>query len=250
MNYLLIFTIGLVIGSFLNVCIYRIPEEKSIVFPPSHCTQCKTSLKAIDLIPIISFIIYRGRCRYCGEKISLQYPIVESMNGLMYVLLFMKFGFSIEFLQYALLISGLIVIFMIDYYHQIIPDGLNIFIFVLAMIFIGSKNLATHSFPLSNFLGLLVAGGFFLLIAVLTNGAMGGGDIKLMAALGFWFGLMEVILIIFLSFIIGGILSSMLVLLRMKGRKDYIPFGPFIVIATTIVTFFGKELLQWYLSII
>ncbi|KAB3537361.1 prepilin peptidase [Alkaliphilus pronyensis] len=244
----LAFILGLLIGSFLNVCIFRIPLNKSIVFPSSHCTSCSSSLKAIDLIPVFSYVMNRGRCRYCSSKISTQYPIIEFLNGITYMLLFINFGASIEFLKYALLCSVLIVVFAIDYYHQIIPDGLNLFLFASGIILLGIENINNPRALLTNLLGLLLAGGFFLLIAIISKGAMGGGDIKLMAVLGFWFGIKEVVLITFLSFLIGGILSLVFILLKLKEKKDFIPFGPFIVVATIATIFYGGEIINWYFS--
>ncbi|SCY98463.1 prepilin peptidase [Alkaliphilus peptidifermentans] len=246
--HLLIFIFGLLIGSFLNVCICRIPEEKSIAYPTSHCTKCRFHLKPMDLIPIFSFIAYRGRCKYCSGKISPQYPLVEIMNGILYLLLFIKFGFSIEFLQYALLSSLLVIIFGIDYSHQIIPDGLNKLILVLGILFHALPNFNSPNILLNNVLGFFVAGVLFLIIAVVTKGAMGGGDIKLMAVLGFWFGLKEVILITFLSFLLGGVLSVIILSFKIKEREDFIPFGPFIVMATIITIFYGNIITNWYIS--
>ena len=133
--YILVFILGIIIGSFLNVCIYRIPKEESIVYPASHCTYCSTPLKWYDLIPICSFLSLRGKCRYCGGVISPQYPIVELLNGCLYLLNFHYFGLSIDFVFYSFLISILIVISFIDYYEQIIPDGLVLIILISAIIY-------------------------------------------------------------------------------------------------------------------
>ncbi len=205
-EYMLIVTLllGTIIGSFLNVCIYRIPLKDSIAFPSSHCSKCNTSLRALDLVPVFSFLFIKGKCRYCGEKISYQYPLIELLNGLLYLGVYLKFGLTLEFLAYSILCSILIVAAIIDYYHQIIPDTINIFGFVCGFIF----HVINFS-SLLNFLqylfGFLVGGGFLLLIAVVTKGAMGGGDIKFMAMLGFWLGWKLALLNLFLSFILGGV---------------------------------------------
>lgn len=240
-----IIILGLIIGSFLNVCIYRIPKKESIIFPPSHCTSCDESLRPWDLIPILSYVFNRGRCRYCGEKISPQYPIIEFLNGLIYLLLYLKYGLTITFIKYALLASLLIVISFIDLKLQIIPDRLNIFTLILGILFLLIE--MDFSSALNSILGLLVGGGIFLLIAIITNGAMGGGDIKLMGALGLFLGWKYILMVTLISFIIGAIASIVLMALGIKGRKDFIPFGPFISISGLIVMIYGSEILMWYL---
>jgi len=241
---------GLLIGSFLNVCIYRIPKEESIVFPPSHCAKCRTRLKPIDLVPIISYIFCKGKCRYCKEKISLQYPIIELLTGLIFLLSLTKFGLSMDFLFYIILFSILIVISGIDYHHQIIPDSLVLITFVLG---IGLK-LTLFSIDgqaidiINSSSGLLIGGGFLLLVAIVSRGGMGGGDIKLMAALGFWIGWKYTILALLLSFIIGGILSLGLLITKVKSRGEFIPFGPFLVIGFIVTALWGARIFNWYLS--
>ncbi|AKL95277.1 peptidase A24A [Clostridium aceticum] len=249
--YSIIFLVGIVIGSFLNVCIYRIPENQSIVYPSSHCSNCHKPLKPTDLIPIFSYLILKGSCRYCSHKISLRYPMVEFLTGIVFVLLLYKYHLNIDLIFYLLLFSILICITFIDYDHQIIPDGLVLLGFVIGLIY----KLALYYFVgtpievLNSLLGFLAGGGFFLLIAVISNGGMGGGDIKLMAMLGFWFGWRDIILISFLSFIIGSVISIMLLTTKIKSRKDAIPFGPFIGIATLIVILYKNYILMHYINL-
>lgn len=239
-----IFLLGLAIGSFLNVCIYRIPNKISISYPPSHCTACEHKLNALDLIPILGFLINRGRCRYCKEKISIQYPAIELITAAIFLLLFVKFGLSIYFLKYAVIASLLIVITFIDLKTQEIPDELIIFGLITGLLF----NLYDiKANLLQGILGFLLGGGSFLIIAMITRGAMGGGDIKLMAVLGLYFGWKMVILIALLSFILGAIISLVLIIAKIKGRKDYIPFGPFIATSALITVFYGSQILQLYL---
>ena len=247
---LFIALVGLLIGSFLNVCIYRIPREESIVYPSSHCPGCNTSLKPRDLIPVLSYITYRGRCRYCSEKISARYPIIELFNSILFVLLYKQFGISLQFVAYAALTSILLAMSIIDYDYLIIPDGMQILILLIGL---GYKVINTYisntPFPyLDSLLGLLIGGGFFLLVAVVSNGGMGGGDIKLMGVLGFWLGLRTTLLMMLLSFIIGGVLSIILLVLKKKGRKESIPFGPFIAIATVVTICWQSEILTWYVQ--
>jgi leader peptidase (prepilin peptidase)/N-methyltransferase len=244
----LIIIFSLLIGSFLNVCIYRIPRNKSIVFPASHCPKCGQGLKPVDLIPVISYFLNKGRCRYCGDSISLQYPIVELLNMATYLILYYKFGISIEFLKYGILTSLLIVIAFIDYEHKIIPDRLIILGLLTAFASITLYN--TEVNIINGTVGLLIGGGILLIIAVVTNGAMGGGDIKLMGVLGLMLGWKKILLVLLLSFILGSIISIFLLVLKIKGRKDYIAFGPFISIAAFIAIIYGNEIINWYIALI
>lgn len=247
-----IFIIGTIIGSFLNVCIYRIPREESIVFPSSHCPNCSTPLKWYELIPVLSFTFQKGKCRYCGEPISPQYPLVELLNGFLYLILFKHFGGSLSFIFYAIIFSILIVISIIDFEFQIIPDSLNISIFILAIVYKILQYTLYGISPqiLNSTLALIISSGLFLLIAILSKGGMGGGDIKLIGALGFILGIKLSLLNIFLSFILGAIISIFLLLFKIKEKKDPIPFGPFICIAFMIVTLWGQEIISWYLTLI
>lgn len=240
---LFIFILGTVIGSFINVCIYRIPRGESVVYPPSHCPWCGYNLELLDLIPILSYLRLRGRCRKCGNKISGQYPLVELLTGIIFVFAFSKFGFTFEFLAEIVLIICLIISTFIDIKHQIIPDKV-----VLPTAVIGL--LLTFLLRLQNlpdyFLGSAVGGGIILLIAVLSRGGMGGGDVKLFAAVGMFLGLRLTILSILLSFIFGSIAGLMLIMLNLKKIKDAIPFGPFIALGSVISLFMGDRIISWY----
>ena len=250
MHFILVLILGIIIGSFLNVCIYRIPKEESIVFPPSHCTYCSQPLKWYDLIPIFSYLSLNGKCRYCGGAISPRYPFVELLNGLLYLLLFYYFGLSLNFVFYALITSILIVISFIDYDTLEIPDGLVLGILVLTVAnkFISHSIYKTPFYFLDSLWGFLAGGLIFLAIAIVSKGAMGGGDIKLVSVLGFILGLKKTLLHIFLSFLIGAIFSLCLLLSGKKGRKDAIPFGPFINIAFIIVILYGNDIINWYIT--
>jgi len=207
-------------------------------------------LKWYDLIPLVSFLTLGGKCRYCRGEISPQYPIIELVNGLFYLLSFYYFGLSLNFVFYSFLISILLVISIIDYREQIIPDGL-----VLTML--GSTIIykaLIYSFYTMNItlldgiLGFLIAGLFFLLITLVSNGGMGGGDIKLIAVLGLILGLKKVWLCILLAFVLGGIISIFLLAFKIKTRKDPIPFGPFIVLGFLMTVLFGDWFIYWYLN--
>ncbi len=224
----IVLVFGLLIGSFLNVCIYRIPQKKSISYPPSSCPKCDTRLRALDLIPLLSYLFAKGKCRYCGERISPQYPIVEILNGLLYLLLYFKLGLGLMLIKYALFTSLLIIITFIDLKYQIIPDRLVVFGLIVGFIF--NMLLSPRSSFVNGIIGLLIGGGLFLLIAIITKGAMGGGDIKLMGVLGFALGWKYILLISFLSFIIGAVISIVLLAFKIKGRKDFIPFGSYTIV--------------------
>lgn len=248
---ILILTYGLLIGSFLNVCIYRIPREESIAFPSSHCPSCNKSLQWYDNIPLFSYLSLQGKCRYCGEKISAQYPTIELLNALIYLVLFYKFKLSVDFIFYALISSTLIVVTLIDLKEMIIPDSLVITILILSILQKVS-NYLIYKTPI-NFTdtigGLLLAGGIFLLIVILSNGGMGGGDVTLIASLGFVIGIRYILLTIFLSFLIGAFISVFLLASNIKTRKDPIPFGPFIIISFSIVLLFGERIIDLYIQL-
>lgn len=242
----LVFILGLFIGSFLNVCIYRIPEGKSVVFPPSSCGSCGHQLNFIDMIPFFGYFIFGGKCRYCKSKYSIQYPMIELLNGLIYVLIFYRYGLTLYMLLYGVISSMLVVISIIDLKTQTIPDGLNLFGFIITVI------LGIYMFRgtyLTHLYGFLFGFGLFLIIAMITN-AMGGGDIKLMGVMGLLFGLTGIIFVTFASFIYGAIISIMLIVTKKATRKDYIPFGPFIALAAVTYILYGNELLTIYFNIL
>ncbi len=242
---IIFFIYGLFIGSFLNVCIYRIPAGISLVKPPSHCGSCGHNLNYIDMLPVVNYIINQGKCKYCKAQYSVQYPLIELLNGILYALVALKYGFTVYSILYCLTISLLIVISFIDIKHKIIPDSLNITGAIIGIIF----TIQDFSTLTDRLIGLGIGLSLFLAIALLTN-AMGGGDIKLMAVLGFIFGIKGVLFITLFSFIIGAIISLALIISKMKSRKDEIPFGPFISLSALIYIFMGTELVTWYLNIL
>ena len=238
--------LGLLIGSFLNVCIHRLPLNESIVVSRSRCPDCRHPIPWYDNIPLISFFILRGRCRFCRGPISLRYPFVESLNGLGYFFLVWKFGISPMVLVYALLFSSLVVVTFIDLDHQIIPDRIT-----LPGIFIGlvsSAFILPISF-LNSVFGLLLGGGLFYLVAVLSRGGMGGGDIKLMAMLGAFLGWQLTLLTIFIGALTGSLVGLFLMAFKGKGRKYPVPFGPFLSLGAVVCLFQGTALWSWYLSL-
>ena len=245
----IVFLYGIIIGSFLNVCIWRVPRGESILFPASHCPCCGKGLRFYDLVPILSYISTKGKCRYCGEKISIQYPLVELVNGGLYLLILQKYGFSLDLVMYCLLGSLLLVIGIVDYYSQIIPNEFIITGFGILLI-LNIKSYINHpTLMIGGVIGLILGGGFFLFLAIITNGGMGGGDIKLMALLGLWLGWRLILLVMLLSFVLGAGVSLILISLKIKGKKDYIPFGPFIGVATLLTVLYGHGIINLYLSL-
>lgn len=244
LNYLLLFVAGLIMGSFFNTVIYRFPRKLSLVFPRSFCVHCKTKLQVPDLLPLASFFFIKGRCRHCGVQISWRYPLVELLTAIIVLLCYIYFGFSHLFFKYAVFFSILLIISFIDLDRGIIPDRLVL----LLMLWSSAWQLFNPEINLKEAgLGLLAGGGLFYLIAVLSKGGMGGGDIKLMAVLGFTVGWPLVFVVFFLAFFIGAFVGLILLFVQNKSWKDPLPFGPFLSLSFVISIFWGLLIWQWYL---
>ncbi len=259
MDYFIVITFGLLIGSFLNVCIYRVPEGLSIVSPPSRCQACGAGIKFYDNIPVISYMLLMGKCRNCKADVSARYPFVEFLNALLYAVLLNRFGIDSPWvlLAYFLFASTLIVIFFIDLDHQIIPNsitypGIPIAVFLGSTIlpdpFMRSEMLGVKA----SVIGFIAGGGFFYLVAkvgkmVFKKDAMGGGDIKMMAMVGGLLGWKGVILTTFGGSLLGSIVG--VTLIKMKGKEwgSKIPFGPYLALGALISLLFGQEIIVWYL---
>ncbi len=243
--YILTFLVGAIIGSFLNVCIYRLPRKESIVFPFSHCPHCKKLIPFYFNIPILSFLILRGKCKQCKGSIHFQYPLVELANALGYLYIFSAFGYGWNSVIYALLFSALLVVTFIDLMHKIIPDSIT-----LPGIGIGILAASTVLPPgfVNSLIGLFLGGGLFYLIAVLSRGGMGGGDIKLIAMIGAFLGWQNVLLTIFVGALVGSLVGIFLMIFRGKGRKYAVPFGPFLALGAVVSILWNQEILYWYLT--
>ena len=235
---------GVVIGSFLNVCVDRLPESRSIVSPPSHCPQCKRRLSILELIPVLSYIFLRGRCRSCGEKIPPRILAVELGTGIMFFLIWIRFGQSWDTVLISLFGSLLLVIGLIDLEHQKI---LNILIYpaiCFGLLLIPVTHLATPwTFLAGGALGFAV----LFLIAVLSPGAMGMGDVKLTIFLGIIVGYPEIVIVLFLAFVSGGLIAGILLAFKKIKRKDRIAFGPYLALAGLITMLYGDQILSWWL---
>jgi len=249
--YIITFVIGAVIGSFLNVCIYRVPRNLSIISPASRCPSCNMPIKPYDNIPFLSYILLGGKCRVCKAGISFRYPLVELLNAVFFVFVVWRFGFAWHTVIYGILCSALVVITFIDLDFQIIPDVITLPGIVIGIVagsllmpdpFIRDSLLGFKA----SVIGLLSGGGLFYAIAVLSRGGMGGGDIKMMAMVGALMGWKSVLLTIFLGSLTGAVFGIFLMISQGKGRKTKIPFGPFLALGTVITLFYGQEIFSWY----
>lgn len=229
------------------MCIYRIPQKESIVYPSSHCTKCGHKLYIPDLIPVISYIALKGKCRYCKSKVSLRYLIIEITNSLLYVVLFIKFKLTLEFFSYCFLISLLLVVFVIDLRYKIIPNKINLFGFSIILTIKILQSLYYLSFAplLDSTLGLLIGAVPILLVILITNGGMGAGDMKLMAVIGMWFGLKFTYLVLLIGILAASIMAIILLVTKQSTKKSELPFAPFLFVSTFICLIFGQTILDF-----
>jgi leader peptidase (prepilin peptidase)/N-methyltransferase len=245
-----VFLLGLCIGSFLNCFIYRLEQKKSLK-GRSFCPRCKHTLSWKDLFPVFSFLFLKGRCRYCKKQISVQYPLVELMTGLIFVLILNKFQISnfINLIFLFYISSVLIIIFVYDLKHCLIPDKVLFPAIAITLIY----NLIPpydwqHIFY--NFLAVLIASGFFLIIFLISRGKwMGFGDVKLAVLMGLLLGLPGVLVALFLAFFFGAIIGVILMVFEKKSLKSEIPFGPFLIAGTLIVMLWGSQIINWYMRL-
>lgn len=241
--YTLVFFYGILIGSFLNVCILRIPVGESIVTGRSHCDNCKKLIRWYDLIPIFSYFLLRGRCRSCKTKFSILHPMIEALNGILYVLVFYCYGFQILSVIYCLLISALLVLSVIDFRTNTIPFGINIVIFVLGLI----RLVMDYQHFYHYLIGFACVSGFLYLIYLITKGrGIGGGDIKLMAAAGLVLGWKLIILAFFLGCLYGSVIH--IIRMKLSGQGKVLAFGPYLSAGIITTIYFGTQMIDWYIS--
>jgi leader peptidase (prepilin peptidase) / N-methyltransferase len=246
--YLVVGTVGALIGSFLNVCIYRLPRGESIVWPGSHCPSCAHPIEIYDNIPVFGYLWLGGRCRSCHASISMRYPLVEVINALGYLSILWYFGPTWTAALYALLFSALIVVAGTDLTHKMIPNVITIPGMVIGVL--GALTVLPVS-VINSVLGLTVGGGILWLLAWLSpylfgKEGMGGGDIKLLAMIGAFLGWKPALLTIMIGSLSGSVIGISLIALRIIKRDDYIPFGPFLVLGALLSMFFAQPLLDWY----
>jgi len=245
---LIVFAAGLCIGSFLNVCIYRIPESRSIVTPPSSCPSCGYRIRYYDNIPVISYLFLLGKCRQCGVRISPRYPLVELLTGFFALAVYFRFGLSLQALAYFAFIATLIVITFIDIDHRIIPNAISL---PGIPIFFAASFAVPSLTWLDALLGILIGGGILYAVAwtylfFTKREGMGGGDIKLLAMMGGMIGWKGVFFTIFVSSAIGTVTGLAIMAATRKNMKLAVPFGPFLALGAVIYIFFGQELILWY----
>lgn len=243
--YIFVFLFGIVVGSFLNVCVLRIPAHESIVTGPSHCTSCGKKLKWYELIPLFSFLALRGRCSGCNARISAQYPIIEAANGLLWLLVFYVMGFALNAVVACLLVSALTVLSLIDLRTREIPAGISVFILVLGVFatLLDLQNWLTHLIGL-----FAVSLPLFLVLLITRGNGMGGGDIKLMAGCGLILGWKLVILGLFFGCFVGTVIHLSLMALKKADRT--LSFGPYLSIGVFIALLWGNSIINWYLNIL
>lgn len=244
----LYFILGLVLGSFYNVCIYRLPLEKSVVTPRSSCGSCGHVLGGLDMIPVVSFLIFKGKCRHCGASYSARYMLIELLTGLLFAITYLVFGFTWLSVIGIVLSSIVIIVTFIDIDHHIILDRFSVFTMIIAVIY--------HYFYgdiswLNIGLGFLIGGGVLLLISFI--GTMGGGDIKIMASLGLLLGYPKIIMAFYFSFVLGAvILLPIMIYSKIKHGeyKSLVPFGPFLCLGAWLTFYFGDVIFNAYLELL
>ena len=243
-NIIFNFILGTIVGSFLNVLIYRLPKKIEVVFSRSFCPECGHKLGFFDLIPIFSYIFLRGRCRYCKAKISFLYPFIELLTGIFFVISFIYYGFSIYYLKFIIFSSVVTVISIIDLKTMEIENG-PLYFGLLAGIFffIIEKNY------LNTFYGVIIAPLIFFLIIILSKGGMGGGDFNLSFLFGLYLGFPKIIPWFFLSFLIGFFPAIYMLLTKKATRKTPLPFGPFMAISGIITFLFGNQIIRFYYNL-
>ncbi len=247
LNIFIFLILGLIVGSFLNVVIFRIDDLKSIINTRSQCQSCKKIIAWYDLIPFLSFFLLRARCRNCGEKISIQYPLVEGSTGLLFVFLYLVYGLSWSLFFYLIIFSILLVIFVYDLKTQTVPEIIVwtavIFTFLFGWYFNG------YGF-VNMLLGGLVGGGFlWLLVYISKEKWMGWGDVKIGLILGLLTGYPNAIFALFFAFIFGSIIGLALIFFKRKTLKTAIPFAPFLIFSMLFTLTYGQILISWYVNL-
>ncbi|MBI4283743.1 MAG: prepilin peptidase [Chloroflexi bacterium] len=248
--------LGLSVGSFLNVCIDRLPRRQSIINPPSHCSACHHKLSMLDLVPLFSYLWLRGRCRYCRARIPLRLPIVEGVTGLLFAFLYWKFGLGLELVISLTYGSLLVVIFVIDLENQLVLDKITYPAMLVALIFsLFWPELEAMSILGGGALGRVASSltggaiGFtaYVLPLLIYRGGMGWGDVKLAALVGLMTGFPLAIVAILLSWIGGGLVAAVLLLLGIKKLKEPIPSATFLTVSAMVTLLWGQAIWQWYL---
>lgn len=249
MFYIIVFFLfGLVLGSFFNVVGMRVPKKESIVSPPSHCPNCGTRVKARDLIPVVSYIMLGGKCRHCQAKISALYPLVELAAGVLFAIAPLKFGISKELLIALPFFSLCLIVFVTDIKYMLIPDKI---LLPFAVYFLVVRLFIVPAIPWWDaFVGALSGFVILFVIAILSKGGMGSGDIKLFFVLGLIVGWKGVLLTLILASFLGAVIGGIGMLLKKISRREPVPFGPFIIVSAIIVYFYGEAMIRAYVNLL
>ncbi|MBU5214517.1 A24 family peptidase [Heyndrickxia oleronia] len=241
------FILGLVFGSFFNVIGLRVPVNQSIFFPRSHCPSCKHQLRWFELIPLLSFLLLNGKCKQCKSKLSVLYPITEILTGALFAYSYMKIGWDIDLLFVLLFISLMIIITVTDIIYMLIPDRILLFfcsVFIFLRIFYPTN-------PWWDFIvGAIIGFSLLLFIAIISKGAMGGGDVKLFFVIGLILGTKLSLLTFILATILGAIYGIFIIIVGKYKKRKPIPFGPFISLASIISLFYGNVIISWYFGVL
>src|SRR5437763_10045549 len=242
---------GLLIGSFLNVVIWRVPRKLSVVRPPSHCPQCETPIRPADNVPVLSWLLLRGKCRHCGNPIAVRYPLVEASCGVLFAVVAARFGADGALPAYLVLTAARLAISIIDLEHFIVPDRITAPLTVSSLVLLGVAAGTDGDWSRygRSLLGGLAFFAFLLLLNIINPRGMGMGDVKLSFSLGLflgWLGWGQVFLGGFLSFLLGAVVGVALIATKVKGRKDHVPFGPFLAAGTLITILWGAPTLRGY----
>lgn len=253
LKIIFIIIIGLVWGSFLNVVIYRLPRGLSLVKPPSSCPKCGRRIKWYDNIPVLSYILLGGKCRFCGAKISVVYPLVEALTAACFLLVYfynLKF-FDLQFFADCLFVSSLIALGFIDYFHQIIPDHISFPVLVLSLIYAPFRSDLNLRQAL---IGAVVGGGFLLIVYLIylfwrKKEGLGMGDVMMMLMVGAYLGLARTIFTLLLASVVGAVFGLLLMRFKKKDLQFALPFGSFIAPAAFVALIWGESIIAWYLSL-
>ncbi len=243
---------GFILGSFLNVCIHRIPQKESLIRPPSTCPECKERIRFYDNIPLVSYVILGGKCRFCKKPISIRYPIVELLTGLLSVALFIRYGLTAHYFLFFAFSASLIVVSFIDLRHNIIPDVISLPGILIGLAAVSVFRLNGLSWK-DSLIGIIIGGGSLFLVGIIyewlrKKEGMGMGDVKLLAMIGAWMGYTALPYIILISSLTGIFIGGGSLVLSKKGLGQRIPFGPFLVLGTLMTLFFETELEHlWFL---
>ncbi|HGG0415519.1 TPA: A24 family peptidase [Clostridium sporogenes] len=246
---IIVLILGIIIGSFLNVCIYRIPKGESIIYPPSYCEKCGVNIKLYDLIPVISYMILRGKCRCCKSKISLRDPLIELITGILFLSIYYLCGLNLNFIKYIIFVSFIIIIGLIDLDTTDVYSKTTISAMIIGVIYILVEKFY-FGYGIKTYIYAVVLCTIVIGTIILTTKGMGSGDLDIYIVVSLFLGFKITALTIFFSFVFGALIGILLIVSKRKSRKDYIPFGPFIAIASIFSILFGDKVFLFYVSFI